>query len=221
MKTLALEGMPREGTGKGTARNLRRQGLVPAVVYGREGARNLALHLKDLQQILKSAGGSNSLLEFTLEGKKKTAILKDVQHDPIRRIPIHVDIFEVSMDQKIKVMVEVKPAGENPVGFKVGGILTHTLTEVEVECLASDIPGAFEVDLSALDVGDSFHVSNLPNPGVKILTPGDQVLFTVVAPTIEKEPEPVEGEAAEGSAAEEAAEKTSEGEERTGPKDKE
>lgn len=224
MKTITLDVLPREGTGKGVARQLRREGLIPAVIYGQKSAKSIAVRLKDLQMILKSEGGSNAVLELTVNNKKKTALLKDIQYDPIRRVPIHADIFEVSMDQKIRVMVEVKPTGGDPLGFKKGGILTHTTTEVEVECLPMEIPEAFNVDLSGLDVGDSCHVSNIIDPGVKILTPEDQVLYTMVAPTVEKEPEPVEAEegvAEEGAAAEEGAEKPEASGETSEPKGKE
>ena len=223
MKTIILEVLARLGTGKGVARKLRREGMIPAVIYGHKSTKSIAVRLKDLQQILKAEGGSNAILELTVDGKKKNALLKDIQYDPIRRVPIHADIFEVSMDQKIRVMVEVKPAGEDPVGLKMGGILTHTVTEVEVECLPMEIPESFSVDLSELDVGDSCHVSNIVNPGVKILTPEDQVLYTMVAPTVEKEPEPVEAEeeaveegapAEEGEAKPEAAGETPESKEK-------
>jgi large subunit ribosomal protein L25 len=202
MKALTFEVMAREGSGKGVARKLRREGLIPAVIYGRKSTRKLACRLKDLQQVLKGEGGANAILELTLDGKKKTALLKDVQYDPIRRVPIHADIFEVSMDQTIRVMVEVKATGGDPVGFKKGGILTSTQTEVEVECLPLEIPDVFEAELSSLDVGDAYHVSDLPDLGVKVLTAGDQVLFAVVEPTIEAEPVEEEVEEVEGAPAE-------------------
>ncbi|MEK6775267.1 MAG: 50S ribosomal protein L25 [bacterium] len=210
MKTISLEVFPREATGKGAARKLRRMGLVPAVIYGHETIRNLAVRLKDLQQVLKSGGGSNSILDITVDGNKKTALLKDVQINPIQQLPIHADIFEVSMDQKIKVMVEVKSAGDTPVGCKKGGILTHALTEVEIECLPLEIPEFFQVDCSNLDVGDAIHVSDLPNLGVKVLTPEDQVLYSVLAPIVEEVAKPAE--AVEGVVAEEG---TAEGGEAT------
>lgn len=208
MKTLALEVFSREGTGKGKARKLRREGFVPGVLYGQESALSLSIRMKDLQQILKAAAGSHSLLELTVEGKKKTALLKDLQFHPIHQVPIHADMFEVSMDQMLKIMIEVRRVGEDPVGFKTGGILTHNLTEVEVECLPLEIPPFLAADLSSLDVGDSFHVSDLEDLKVKVLTSKEQVLFTLVAPTIEVVEEPAEAE--EG--AEEAAAPGEEGE---------
>jgi large subunit ribosomal protein L25 len=224
MKTLTLEVLPRTETGKGVARQLRREGLIPAVIYGHKSTKSLAVRLKDLQQILKREGGANALLELTVDGKKKTALLKDVQHDPILRVPIHADHFEVSMDQKIKVMVEVKKTEADPVGLKTGGILTHTTTEVEVECLPMEIPESFLVDLSELDIGDACHVSDVPNLGLKILTPGSQVLFAMVAPTVEAEPEPdevEEGEVVEGAPAEEGEAKPETAEETPESKKKE
>ncbi len=224
MKTLTLEVLPRAETGKGVARKLRREGLIPAVIYGHQSTKSLAVRLKDLQQILNREGGANSLLELTVDGKKRTALLKDVQYDLILRVPIHADIFEVSMDQKIKVMVEVKQTGADPVGFKKGGILTHTATEVEVECLPAEIPESFLVDLSGLDVGDSCHVSDVPNLGLKVLTSKDQVLFAMIAPAVEKEPEPAEveeGAVAEGAPVEEGEAKSAAAEETSESKEKE
>jgi large subunit ribosomal protein L25 len=202
MKTLSLDVFARQGSGKGVARKLRREGLVPAVIYGHETIKSLAVRLKDLQKILKVSHGSNAILEVVVDGAKKTALLKDMQVDPIGQQPIHIDLFEVSMDQKIRVMVEVVAKGEEPAGIKQGGILTRSLSEVEVECLPLDIPSSIEVDLSGLDLGDAFHVSDLPDTGLDILTSGEQLLFAVVAPTVEKEPE--EAEAVEGVEGEEA-----------------
>lgn len=203
MASQVFDVFAREGSGKGVARKLRRAGMVPAVLYGHKSARSLAVRLNDLKAVLKSDQGANAILEISLDGAKKMVLLKDMQIDAIRLEPIHVDLFEVSMDQKIRVMVEIRPIGDEPEGFKKGGILTHTLTSVEVECLPMEIPESFEVDLSGLDVGDALHVSDIPEPGVKILTSGDQVLFNVVAPTIEKEEEAAEAE--EGAEAEGAA----------------
>lgn len=221
MKTISLEVFSREAAGKGVARKLRRMGMVPAVMYGHEVIKHLAVRLKDLQQVLKSEAGSNAILEVIVDGKKKMALLKDVQIDPIQQVPIHADIFEVSMDQKIRVMVEVKAAGDTPVGCKKGGILTHALSEVEIECLPLEIPESFHVDCSNLDVGDAIHVSDLPDLGVRVLTPGDQVLYSVLAPVVEevaKPAEAVEGVAEEGAAEGEAPEKPAEPEQKPGSK---
>ncbi|OIP62545.1 MAG: 50S ribosomal protein L25 [Nitrospirae bacterium CG_4_9_14_3_um_filter_53_35] len=203
MKTISLEVLSREAAGKGAARKLRRMGMVPAVMYGHEVIRSLTVRLKDLQQVLKSEAGFNAILEITIDGNKKMALLKDVQMDPIQRVPIHADLFEVSMDQKIKVVVEVKAEGGTPEGCKKGGILTHALSHVEIECLPHEIPEFFQVDCSNLDVGDAIHVSDLPDLGVKVLTPGDQVLYSVLAPVVEEAAKPAE--AVEGAVAEEGA----------------
>ncbi len=215
MKTLSLEVFSREGSGKGVARKLRRSGMVPAVIYGPGGTVQLAVRLRDLQGILKASGGANAILEVDVNNTKRTALLKDLQHDPIRQEIIHADLFEISMDQTIRVMGEVRHTDAEPVGFKTGGILTHGLTEIEVECLPSEIPEAFVADLSALDVGDAYHVSDLPATGVKILTSEDQLLFALVAPTVEAEPEVEEEEAVEGeeAPAEEAGKESAESDE--------
>ena len=202
MKVERIEVLARQGRGKGAARRLRRGGLVPAVLYGPGGDRPVALRREALERILRTHHGGNALLEVLHGGTATPALLKEVQLHPLRGEPLHADLLEVAMDRPIRVSVEVRRTGADPVGFKKGGVLTHHLTEVEVECLPAEIPEALEVDLSGLDVGDSFHVSDIPDPGVRILTEGAKVLFTVVAPTVEK----AAAEEAEAAApAEEAA----------------
>ncbi len=201
-KTLSIDVFSRNETGKGVSRKLRRAGMVPAVMYGHKNTRSLAVRRVDLRRILKTAAGSNAILQIRLDGKQTSVLLKDVQYDPISEEPIHLDLFEISMDQKIRVVVEVKSAGADPVGLKKGGILTHGITDVEVECLPMEIPEAFLADLSGLDVGDSFHVSDLPDMGLTILTPGEQMLFTVVAPTVAAAAEASLEEGASGEVAE-------------------
>lgn len=211
MQTIPLNVLARSGTGKGVARQLRREGMIPAVMYGRDTIKSLAVRLKELQHVLKVAHGGNAILEIAVDGVKRTVLLKDMQIDAIRQEPTHIDLFEISMDKKVKVMVEVVASGDEPVGLKTGGILTHVSSEVEVECLPMEIPQSFEVDVSALDVGDSLHVSDLGDRGVDILTSGDQLLFAVVVPAVEKEPEEEEvlegvGEGEEEGAGEEEGE---------------
>ena len=146
--TLAVE--VRTNSGKGAARKLRAQGLVPAVVYG-SGNEALALSLVpgSLESIVKmSDAGLNTLIFLDGDGpvKGKTVLIKELQRDPVRGTLVHADLFEIDMSQRISVMVPVHLDGE-PEGVKQGGLLDHALREIEIECLPNAIPDAIAVNV--------------------------------------------------------------------------
>jgi len=188
----------REVVGKGGARALRRQGLIPAVVYGRgEGACSVIVESKALQAAIATEGGWNTLI--TLKGKGvfdgKVVILKDMQVDPIRRDIQHVDFQTVDMKKKVHVRVPVHPVGKSE-GEKIGGNLQVIRHELEVVCLPTAIPSAIEVDVTTLGIGDVLHIEDIALPaGVEV--PHD-VNFTVITVTGHKAEEaPAEEEAEE------------------------
>jgi large subunit ribosomal protein L25 len=204
----------REGTGKGHARKLRASGKVPAVIYG-HGKDSLALSFDPdaLEKILKtSEAGANTLIG--LEGASvisgRTVLVKELQRDPVQGYVLHADLFEVDPEERISVSVPILVVGI-PEGVSMGGgILDHALREVELYCLPSAIPDALEIDVSALELGDSLHVRDLVvAQGVDLRTHEDLPIVSVVLPRVEEEPEPVEGEGVEG---EEGAEGEGEGE---------
>jgi large subunit ribosomal protein L25 len=202
MERVRIAAERRETHGKGVARSLRREGMVPAVLYREGKAQSIKLSRKELAKLINSAAGEQVMvdLQFT-DGEKKLALLKDVQVDPIRGELLHTDFFEVSLTEEVRVSLHVTTVGE-PIGVKRdAGILQHTLREVEVECLPDKIPGKVEIDISGLEVGQSVHVSDLTfEEGIKVLTDQGDVIVNVTAPVVEAAP--VEAEAVAAEAAE-------------------
>jgi large subunit ribosomal protein L25 len=190
----------RDGIGKGGARALRRQDLVPAVVYGR-GLEPCAITVepKALKKAIATESGWNTLITLKGEGafNGRVVILKDMQLDPIRRNVQHADFQVIDLNKKVHVMVPVHPVGKSE-GEKIGGSLQVIRHELEVVCLPVAIPGAIEVDVTSLGIGDVLHVEDLVLPaGIEV---PHEVNFTVITVTGHK------AEAAEGEAAEEGAE---------------
>jgi large subunit ribosomal protein L25 len=202
MERVSIAAEKREAHGKGVARSLRRDGMVPAVLYREGRAQSIKLSRKELAKLINSAAGEQMMvdLQFT-DGERKLALLKDVQVDPIRGELLHSDFFEVSLTEKVRVSLHVTTVGE-PIGVKRdAGILQHTLREVEVECLPDKIPGKVEIDIARLEVGQSIHVSDLQfGEGIKVLTDPGDVIVTVISPVVE-EAAPAVAEAAAGAEA--------------------
>lgn len=190
--------------GSAESRRLRRQGLIPAVLYGREKPVAITIADRDLRSALHGGGGSHAVLDVVVEGgKAHSSVVKEFQLDPIRGYITHVDLQEVRLDQPIHATVTVMLIGEAH-GAKEGGIITQVANHVNVEALPLEVPDHLEIDVTSLGIGDSARLSELSVPaGVTLLDDLETVLATVTLPRAE-EPEPVEGaEAAEG--AEEAA----------------
>lgn len=188
MERISLVAENREKHGKGGARSLRREGMVPAVVYREGKARSIKLNKKDLVKVINSMSGEQVMVDLQFaDGEKKIALLKDYQIDPIKGELLHTDFFEVSLSEEVRVTVHVATFGE-AIGVKRdGGILQHTLREVEIECLPDRIPGQVDVDISKLEVGQSIHVSDLVfEEGIKVLTDTGEVIITVIAPVVEE-----------------------------------
>jgi large subunit ribosomal protein L25 len=204
--------------GSAESRRLRRQGLIPGVLYGREQPVAISIAERDLRTALTSKGGLNAVLDVVVEGgNAHSSVLKEYQQDPVRGLITHVDLQEVRLDQPIHATVPLHLHGE-PVGVKEGGVLSQVTNELNVEALPMEVPEHLEVDVSAMHIGDTFRLSALPVPdGVTLLDDLEEsVLATVTQPTRVEEPEPVEGAegeeaaadgeaAAEGGAAEGAA----------------
>jgi len=203
MAEIVVSAKGREERGKNAARRLRREGLVPGVVYGGKGE-NVAVSVdpKALHKVLRSEAGRNTILKLDISGSGATsAILKSWQVDPIKENFLHADFYRIEMDVAIRVTVPIYAKGEAR-GVKVeAGILELIMRDVEVECLPGDIPERIELDVSDLGLNASLRVSDLPvSAKVKILEPPDQVVVHVVSVKEEAAPTPgaapVEGEAA-------------------------
>ena len=188
MPDIVVEARPRADFGKNVNRRLRAQGLIPAVLYGaKKKAVALAVSPKEIGAILRSASGENTLFDVQLEGSRRKVILKEFQVEPIKSRLLHVDLYEVALDQALEVTVHIELSGV-PVGVKVeGGILDFVTRELEVECLPTDIPEKIVVDVSELGMGRHVRVSEIKAPErVTILTDPDVVIAHVVAPRAEE-----------------------------------
>ena len=196
--------------GSSESRRLRRQGLVPGVLYGRAEPVAICIGERDLRSALSTAGGSHAVLDVAIDGgSEHSAILKEYQRDKVRGTITHVDLQEIRLDQLIHSAVAVTLVGE-PVGVKEGGVLSQVVNEVNVEGLPLEIPQHLDVDVSAMHIGDSLRLAELQVPdGITLLDDLETtVLATVTMPTRVEEPEvevaegeeAVEGEVPEGAA---------------------
>ena len=199
---IVVEGAPRAERGKNEARRLRQLGKVPAVLYGGKGGPiTLSVNAKQVGAILRSESGHNTLFQVELGGKEEPAILKDWLVDPLTGKLLHVDLLRVAMDVRMKVKVPVHTFGE-PAGVKVqGGVFEVVTREVEIECLPTDIPTEFRVDVSGLMLDKQLRASDIPldTAKMKLLTEPERVIAHVVALRVEEE-KPAEVAAAEAAA---------------------
>ena len=214
MAHVALTAQSRKGTGKGAARTLRRQALIPAVFYGPEvDPVNLSLKYRDLEKLIKTGAGENVIIDLAIETGESTlshrAMLKEIQLDPVKQTILHVDLYEISMDKKIEVEVPITLTGTAKGVSDEGGILQQVSRTLEISCLPDNIPDSFELDVTDLNIGDSLHVSDLNIPqGIEVLVEGELTIATVVPPTKVEEIEPEvleEEEVEEGEEVEEEA----------------
>ncbi len=191
METRELSVSIRNQSGKTFARRLRRQGLIPAILYGPQlNSTPVSINLSQLKKNLRK-GWENVLFDLTIGGNDesqiKTFILKELQVDPVSKEPLHVDFYEVTMDRPITIEVPIEVIGTAP-GVKEGGLLQSLKRSVLVECLPSDIPDSIKIEVTDLDIGDSVRVSDIHlNQGVKVLDDSDIVLVAVQPPVVEKE----------------------------------
>jgi large subunit ribosomal protein L25 len=166
-----LEVERREKAGKGIARQLRREGKIPGVLYGAGKSQFLALEHNKARKLVLSQVGHTGLLTVRIPGEsEKVAVLQDHQLDPITGAILHIDLFEVSMEKPIRVRVPVSITGAVPIGVKEGGIVHQPLRELHIECLPGLIPDHIEVLAENLGVGEGIHVKEVEAPeGVKVL----------------------------------------------------
>jgi large subunit ribosomal protein L25 len=198
MEPVELRAQPRELTGK-RVRHLRRQGLVPAVVYGRHSAPTPVLvEAKALRKALAQAG-TNRLITLHLDGTSTMILTREVQRHPLTHNILHVDFFAVVMTEKITAEVPITLVGESPVVRRGDGILFQGTDTVAVEALPADIPPTIEVDLSGLEAIDqAIHVGDLRlPPAIEVQSPADEIIAKVLPATEETFEEEVAGPEAE------------------------
>jgi large subunit ribosomal protein L25 len=191
MATVDLQGEVRTVIGKAAVKKLRRALRIPGVVYGgSRGPVSVTVNPQALQAAL--GAGENPLINLSLTGdggRTAVVILKALQRDPVKGRVLHVDFQEVSMEKKVRVEVPLVITGEATGVKNKGGILEHGLRQLFVECLPLSIPERIVVDVSALDIGNAIHVSELRvGEDVRILEDGERVVASVVAPAIEEAP---------------------------------
>jgi large subunit ribosomal protein L25 len=180
----------RDKSGKGAARQLRRSGKVPGVLYGQGECLLLTIEPEPLIRILKSHTGSTALISLSITGAKsnpkRTALLRDFQVDPVEGQVLHADLFEISMDKPIRVKVPVHVIGGTPAGVKEGGILHYNTRELLVECLPGVLPDHFEVDASSLAIGQGIHLKEIAKKeDVRYLDDPEQMVVSVAVPMSE------------------------------------
>jgi large subunit ribosomal protein L25 len=198
----------RKKTGNGPARVLRRDGRIPAVLYGPQTEPVLlSVNVKELELILKKSSIGSVILELVIQnGKKvtKPAMIKEFQSHPVSGQFLHIDFYEIDMQRKINVMIPITTTGISK-GVELGGLLQIIRREIEVFCMPGDIPEAFEIDITDLDIGDSVHVDEIQlGDNIEKAADVNFTVVTILSPKVEEVAEEEEEEALEGE--EEAAE---------------
>ena len=198
MDKIKLKADIRTTTGNGPARALRREGMIPAVLYGPKiEPIKLSINTKELENSLKAENIGQALFNLTIGDEHavtKTAMIKELQTKPISGEFIHADFYEVAMDRKITVSVPVVAVGKSK-GVEMGGILQIIRRELEVLCYPSDIPESIEIDVTDLEIGDSLHVEEIPlEENIEIPADVNFTVLTISSPKVEEEEVEEEGE---------------------------
>ncbi len=182
MIQIDLETQLRNETGKGAARKLRRQGKIPAILYGpRMEPIGLCVNEHDFNKIMIKAEGEQVVFNLKVQDDTRLALVKELQRHPVNERIRHIDFYAVSVDEKIKVEVAIRPVGKAK-GVEIGGgVLEMIQRTVTIKCLPLNIPKEFEVDVTDLDVGDALHISDITPPeGIEFAEPPETTLITVV-----------------------------------------
>ncbi|MDV4177452.1 50S ribosomal protein L25/general stress protein Ctc [Rhizobium brockwellii] len=184
-ETYELKAEARERVGKGSARELRRNGLIPAVIYGdKQAPIAIALNTNEVTKRIHAGGFMTTVATIDVDGKKHKVLPKDYQLDPVRDFTMHVDFLRVSGNTQVTVEIPVHFINEEKSpGLKVGGVLNIVRHEVEVHCPADAIPEFFNIDLSGKKIGDSIHIAEVALPkGVTPVIDRDFTIATIIAP---------------------------------------
>lgn len=187
----------RSERGSRPAGRMRRDGRVPAVVYGHgDDPVSVAVVARDLQHILSGAAGANTLITLKVDGADQLTLARQIQRDPIRGDVLHVDFIRIRADQTVTAEIPLSLVGTAE-GVNMGGMLEQQIFRLSIEAKPGDLPNVIEHDISALIVGDQVHVRDLAIPsGVTVLQEADEVVAAVFIPRAMAEAEPAEGEAA-------------------------
>ncbi|HEX6558144.1 MAG TPA: 50S ribosomal protein L25 [Longimicrobiales bacterium] len=180
-----LSAKPRDGKGKGDNRKLRMGGAVPAVVYGHgESTRTVAIDAHELELLFSKVHVENTVIDLNIEGERAPikALVREVQTHPARGNVLHVDFYQIHAGERVNVQVPIHFVG-TPAGVRAGGILQHTMDELDIRVSADAIPERIDVDVSALGINQSVHVGDITVPeGVEVLDPTERSVCSVIPP---------------------------------------
>lgn len=188
-QTITLDAERRTGTGKGAARQLRLSGRIPAIIYGHgREPEALSLSAAAFERALIGRDAESTVIDLTIGDASVKALIREVQRHPVQPKIMHVDFYEIHAGEKVSLEVPIHLIG-SPDGVRNGGgVLDQVLRDLEILVLPTDIPDRLDVDVTALRIGQSLHVSDLTIPNAEILTDADATVCTVVAPRVEEEP---------------------------------
>ena len=193
MADVVIEVEERTALGKNESRRLRRGGRIPGVLYGAgKPVFSVSVDPRDVEQILHSEAGDNTLLDLRLKGEesRRTAMIKDYQVDPVTGQVVHADFVRIALDAKLEVSVYVRTVGTSPGVKEQGGLLEILQRELKVECLPGDIPENVDVDISQLRIHDHIRVQDLvPTGNYRYMDPPETLVLNVVPPRLVEEPE--------------------------------
>lgn len=180
-----LTAKARAGQGKGDNRKLRQTGYIPAVIYGHgEQTRSVAINAHEFDLLSTRVHVENTVIDLNVEGEKKPirALVREVQTHPARGSVVHVDFYQIHAGERVNVQIPLNFVG-TPAGVRAGGILQHTMDELDVKVSADAIPESIDVDVSGMEIGDSIHVSELQLPaGIEVLDAADRSVCSVTPP---------------------------------------
>jgi large subunit ribosomal protein L25 len=218
LEKIELKATIRKTVGDGAAKELRREGMIPAILYGPKAEPvMLSVTTKELETILKTSNIGQVLLDLLIQNGKqqsRTAMIKELQTQPVSGNLLHVDFYEVAMDQKIKISIPVVTSGVAS-GVEEGGVLQLVRHEVEIFCYPNNIPESLEVDITGMNIGDSKHIDEVSiDDSFELVDEANFTIATILSPKAEEEEEveegiegeEVEAEADEGEAEPDSAE---------------
>ena len=184
-KQATLKVETRDGRGKGAARQLRREGSIPGNLYGRDlDPISVKADVREFAALVSAISVENTIVELSVEyDAPRCVLIREIQRHPVRPDFLHVDFYEIRAGERLKVNVPVNLVG-TPIGVRNGGTLQQVRHELEIECLPSEIPPSFEVDISELEIGDSLHISDVNAGGLDILEDAGRTICTVAAPRV-------------------------------------
>ncbi|MBV1756807.1 MAG: 50S ribosomal protein L25 [Dethiosulfatibacter sp.] len=178
--------IPRDITGTSVSRRLRKEDFVPGVIYGKgKTPENISVARKDIDKVIRYHG-ENAILELSLNGKEMDAMIKEVQKDPIQGSVIHLDLYQISKDQKVQVSVPIHLLNADM--LPADSALVRQLDEIEIECAANIIPRNIEVDVEGLKIGHAIHVSDISfAEGITVLEDAEAVIVSLSQSRVEEE----------------------------------